>query len=98
MKGREAPEKRVVSVSIRLEMEFNEKFLDKTSKEYQDLKKKFLENVSLIVVNCSSKRFFLFFIYQSRIVPLKLHRRCILSLVNMEKNFLKINTPEPCSK
>ena len=89
MRGRRAPEKKVVAVSIRFEMEFNEKFLDKTSKQYQDLLKKVLENVSLIVVNYSSKRFFLFFIYQSRIVPLKLHRRCILPLVNMGKKFLE---------
>ena len=54
-KGQQVVANQVLKVSVRLQMEFKDEYLNKTSKEFQNVQNTILQNVSMSVHNCYSK-------------------------------------------
>ena len=109
-KGQQVVANQIVELSVRFQMEFKDEYLNITSKEFQNVQNIILQNVSMSVHNCYSKWFFWVFSYQPAPVLFNMHhshmtvfvtiyaQAIYFLLVNVKKSFLKIKTPEVCSK
>ena len=73
-KGQQVVANQVLKVSVRLQMEFKDEYLNKTSKEFQNVQNTILQNVSMSVHNCYSKLFFLVFNYKLATVLFNMHQ------------------------
>ena len=90
-RGKEINTEEVAKISIKFQMVFQSEYQNKTSEEFENLRRKFESNVSMFVDNCSSKWFFL-------VLYLSVSNRSSKTAQTVKKIFLKIKTPETCAK